>query len=114
MINPMVVDGQVKGGVVQGIGTALTEELRFDAEAQPLSTTFAEYRLPDAPSLPEIRVLHLVTPARSTVHGAKGVGEGGAIARRPPSPPRSSRALGLGMVVTQTPVTPRRVLAVLP
>jgi carbon-monoxide dehydrogenase large subunit len=113
MINPMVVDGQVKGGVVQGIGTALTEELRFDAEAQPLSTTFAEYRLPDAPSLPEIRVLHLVTPARSTVHGAKGVGEGGAIA--PPAAIASAveQALGLGMVVTQTPVTPRRVLAVL-
>lgn len=80
MINPMIVDGQVHGGVVQGIGTALMEELRFDPAGHPLSATFLDYRLPEASALPPIRVRHLVTSARSTVHGAKGVGEGGAIA----------------------------------
>jgi carbon-monoxide dehydrogenase large subunit len=80
MINPMIVDGQVHGGVVQGIGTALMEEIRFDADGQPLAATFLDYRLPEAGALPPIRVRHLVTPARATVHGAKGVGEGGAIA----------------------------------
>ena len=80
MINPMIVDGQVHGGVVQGIGTALMEEIRFDADGQPQAATFLDYRLPEAGALPPIRVRHLVTPARATVHGAKGVGEGGAIA----------------------------------
>jgi carbon-monoxide dehydrogenase large subunit len=80
MINPMIVDGQVHGGVAQGIGTALMEEIRFDADGQPLAATFLDYRLPEASALPPIRVRHLVTPARATVHGAKGVGEGGAIA----------------------------------
>jgi carbon-monoxide dehydrogenase large subunit len=80
MINPMIVDGQVHGGVVQGIGTALMEEVRFDADGQPQAATFLDYRLPEAGALPPIRVRHLVTPARATVHGAKGVGEGGAIA----------------------------------
>jgi len=80
MINPMIVDGQVHGGVVQGIGTALMEEVRFDADGQPQAATFLDYRLPEAGALPPIRVRHLVTPARATVLGAKGVGEGGAIA----------------------------------
>jgi carbon-monoxide dehydrogenase large subunit len=112
MINPLIVDGQVKGGVVQGIGTALTEERRFDDAAQPLCTTLADYHLPAAPSLPEIRVHHLVTPARSTVHGAKGVGEGGAIA-----PPAAIAAAvedalrDLGARIDAVPVTSRRVLA---
>ncbi len=112
MINPLVVDGQVKGGVVQGIGTALTEELRFDVEAQPLSTTFAEYHLPQAAALPEIRVRHLVTPAAATVHGAKGVGEGGAIA--PPAAIASAVEDALrafGVRIDAVPITPRRVLA---
>jgi carbon-monoxide dehydrogenase large subunit len=80
MINPMIVDGQVHGGVAQGIGTALMEEVRFDADGQPLAATLLDYRLPEAGALPPIRVKHLVTPARATVQGAKGVGEGGAIA----------------------------------
>jgi carbon-monoxide dehydrogenase large subunit len=115
MINPLIVDGQVKGGVVQGIGTALTEELRFDADAQPLCTTFADYHLPEASALPEIRVRHLVTPARGTVHGAKGVGEGGAIA--PPAAIASAveQALGdLGVRIDAVPITPRRLLGLLP
>ena len=115
MINPLIVDGQVKGGVVQGIGTALTEELRFDAQAQPLCTTFADYHLPEASALPEIRVRHLVTPARGTVHGAKGVGEGGAIA--PPAAIASAveQALGdLGVKIDAVPITPRRLLDLLP
>lgn len=112
MINPMIVDGQVHGGVVQGIGTALMEELRFDAAGQPLAGTFMDYRLPEASALPPIRVRHLVTPARSTVHGAKGVGEGGAIA--PPAAIVSAVEHALSHLRVQfdvTPVTAERVHA---
>lgn len=112
MINPMIVDGQVHGGVVQGIGTALMEELRFSEDGQPLAASFLDYRLPEASALPPIRVRHLVTPARGTVHGAKGVGEGGAIA--PPAAIVSAveDALGdLGVRFDVTPVTASRVHA---
>ena len=112
MINPMIVDGQVHGGVAQGVGTALMEELRFDPAGQPLAGTFLDYRLPEAGALPAIRVRHLVTPARSTAHGAKGVGEGGAIA--PPAAIVSAveDALSdLGVRFDATPLTNERVFA---
>jgi carbon-monoxide dehydrogenase large subunit len=112
MINPMIVDGQVHGGVAQGVGTALMEELRFDPAGQPLAGTFLDYRLPEAGALPAIRVRHLVTPARSTAHGAKGVGEGGAIA--PPAAIVSAveDALSdLGVRFDATPLTSERVFA---
>ncbi len=114
MINPMVVDGQVMGGVVQGIGTALFEEIPYDAEGQPLATTFAEYLMPCASELPPIRVRHMVTPSLFTEYGIKGVGEGGAIA----PPAAIANALcdafrGQGAQFNETPCTPRRVVAAL-
>ena len=80
MINPMIVDGQVQGGIAQGIGTALYEEIPYDEQGQPLATTFADYMVPCAPEIPIVRIAHLVTPARATEYGVKGLGEGGAIA----------------------------------
>ncbi|WP_431284330.1 xanthine dehydrogenase family protein molybdopterin-binding subunit [Humitalea sp. 24SJ18S-53] len=114
MINPMIVDGQVMGGVVQGIGTALLEEIPFDASGQPLATTFADYHMPCASEMPKIRIAHLVTPSEITEYGVKGMGEGGAIA--PPAAIANAvadafRAEGLRM--NETPVTPRRVIAAL-
>ena len=67
MINPMIVDGQVQGGIAQGIGTALYEEIPYDEQGQPLATTFADYFVPCAPEIPEVRIAHLVTPALTTV-----------------------------------------------
>src|SRR6478735_5489023 len=78
MINPSVVEGQIAGGVVQGIGGALFEELAYDADGNPLATTFVDYLVPSAAEVPMLEFGHIETP--SSGPGAfKGVGEGGAI-----------------------------------
>jgi carbon-monoxide dehydrogenase large subunit len=112
MINPMIVEGQVRGGVVQGIGTALYEEIPYDAQGQPLVGTLADYLVPGAAELPAIKIVHLHTPTPYTEYGVKGMGEGGAIA--PPAAIANAvrDALApLGAEVNETPLTPRRVLA---
>ncbi len=110
MINPMIVDGQVQGGIAQGIGTALYEEIPFDETGQPLATTFADYMVPCAPEIPDVRLAHLVTPALATEYGVKGLGEGGAIA--PPAVIANAVAdafRDIGASFNATPLTPRRV-----
>ncbi len=79
MINPMIVEGQVRGGVAQGIAAALYEQLQFDEDAQPLTTNLGSYLVPTALEIPHIEVLHLETPSRHSETGAKGMGEGGTI-----------------------------------
>ena len=110
MINPMIVDGQVQGGIAQGIGTALYEEIPYDEQGQPLATTFADYMVPCAPEIPTVRIEHLVTPALTTEYGVKGLGEGGAIA--PPAAIANAVAdafADIGASFNETPLTPRRV-----
>jgi carbon-monoxide dehydrogenase large subunit len=110
MINPMIVDGQVQGGIAQGIGTALYEEIPYDDRGQPLATTFADYMVPCAPEIPAVRIAHLVTPALTTEYGVKGLGEGGAIA--PPAAIANAVAdafRDIGASFDETPLTPRRV-----
>src|SRR5437763_3473787 len=80
MGNPMIVEGQIRGGVAQGIGTALYEEIPYDAQGQPLAVTFADYLMPGAAELPAITIGHMHTPATATEYGMKGMGEGGAVA----------------------------------
>ena len=80
MINPMVVEGQTIGGVAQGIGTAFYEETPYDDNGQPLASTLADYMLPGATEVPNMRLHHFETPSPHTEFGAKGMGEGGAIA----------------------------------
>ena len=79
VINPAIVDGQVVGGVAQGLGAVLLEEVSYGSDAQLLSGSFMDYLLPTAGEMPAVEVRHLVTP--STVHelGTKGIGEGGVI-----------------------------------
>jgi aerobic carbon-monoxide dehydrogenase large subunit len=111
MINPMIVEGQVRGGVVQGIGTALYEEIPYNQQGQPLVGTLADYIMPGAAELPAIKIMHLHTPTPYTEYGVKGMGEGGAIA--PPAAIANAvrDALApLGAEVNETPLTPRRVL----
>ena len=79
LINPMVVDGQVQGGVAHGIGNALLEHLYYDADANPLTTTFAEYLQPTAETVPDVKILHLETPTPNNPLGVKGAGEGGTL-----------------------------------
>ena len=110
MINPMIVDGQVVGGIVQGIGTALYEEIPYDERGQPLVASLADYMIPCAAEIPAIRVEHLVTPALTTEYGVKGLGEGGAIA--PPAAIANAVADAFRDIranFNETPLTPRRV-----
>lgn len=111
MINPMVVEGQTYGGVAQGIGNALYEETPYDANGQPLASTFADYLLPGASEVPAMRIHHTETPSPHTEFGAKGMGEGGAIA--PPAAifnAVNDALRPLGVEVAHTPLTPRRLL----
>jgi carbon-monoxide dehydrogenase large subunit len=113
MVNPMVVEGQSIGGIVQGIGTALFEEANYDSLGQPLASTLADYVMPGASESPRIRMDHFETPSPHTEFGAKGMGEGGAIA--PPAVLIGAVNDALARLGAQelldTPITPRRVLA---
>ena len=107
----MIVDGQIMGGAAQGIGTALYEEMRFDAQAQPQGSTLSDYLLPGPTEVPEIRILHMETPSPYTRFGQKGIGEGGAIA--PPAAITNAvndALAGLGVELLVSPVTPRRIV----
>ena len=114
LLNPMIVDGQVMGGLAQGIGTALYEEMAFDAFGQPSAATLADYTLPGATEVPAAQIDHMETPSPYTRFGQKGIGEGGAI-----GPPGAilnavNDALRpLGARVDAVPVTPRRLLEAL-
>ncbi len=79
VVNPTVVDGQVRGGVAQGIAAALYEELIYSPEGQPLAGTFMDYLVPTASEIPPVTVHHIETPCDLTETGAKGMGEGGTI-----------------------------------
>jgi carbon-monoxide dehydrogenase large subunit len=112
LVNPMVVDGQIYGGVAQGIGTALYEEMPFDASGQPLASTLADYLLPGPTVVPALRIIHMETLSPYTEFGVKGICEGGAIA--PPAAITNAindalRVLGAAEVL-QSPATPRRIL----
>ena len=110
-VNPMIVDGQVYGGAAQGIGTALFEEMPYDSQGQPLASTLADYLLPGATDIPNIRLLHMETPSPYTNFGQKGVGEGGAIGPAGAIANAINDALApLGVEICQIPVTPRRII----
>jgi carbon-monoxide dehydrogenase large subunit len=110
VVNPMIVDGQIHGGVAQGIGTALYEESTFDESGQPKATTFMDYLLPGATEVPDMKIGHQETLSPFTVLGMKGMGEGGAIA--PPAAIANAVTDALrefGVSICQTPITPARV-----
>jgi aerobic carbon-monoxide dehydrogenase large subunit len=114
LINPMIVEGQVAGGVAQGIGTALYEEMPFNADGQPGAATLADYILPGASEVPDLRIEHMETPSPLTSFGQKGIGEGGAIGPPAAIANAVNDALApLGVAIHELPITPRRVLAAL-
>ena len=80
LVNPGLADGQVKGGLVQGLGGALYESIEYDEAGQLLTGSFADYLLPTAAETPPIEVVHMETPTPLNPLGVKGLGEGGAIA----------------------------------
>jgi carbon-monoxide dehydrogenase large subunit len=111
LLNPMIVDGQIIGGVAQGIGTALYEEMAYSDAGQPLGATLADYLLPGSDEVPAVRIIHMETPSPYTRFGQKGLGEGGAIAPPAAITNAVNDALkGLGVELLVSPVTPRRVV----
>ena len=113
MINPSVVEGQIAGGTVQGIGGALFEHLAYDGEGNPVTTTFMDYLLPTASDVPLIEYGHIETPSQGP-GGFKGVGEGGAIGAPPAVVNAVADALSpFGVSLTRLPLTPSRIVALL-
>ena len=114
VINPTIVEGQVHGGVAQGVGGALFEEMVYDETGQLLTGSLMDYAVPKADDLPPIETVHLEFPSPRNPLGVKGLGEGGAI-----SPPAAianavEDALApFGVRVTETPLTAARIIALL-
>ena len=111
VINPMVVDGQVVGGVAHAVGNALMERMVFDAEAQPLSTNFGEYLLPLATDVPDVQIIHRETPSPLNPLGIKGAGEGGTIPTVAAIMNAVNDALRpLGVVMRDLPILPHHIV----
>ena len=112
LINPMLVDGQVVGGVVHGVGNALYDGMEYDEAAQPLTTTFADYLLPTAREAPPIQTLYQQTPSPLNPLGVKGVGELGTIPAAAAIISAVEDALQpIGVRLTEVPLSPRRLIA---
>jgi carbon-monoxide dehydrogenase large subunit len=114
IINPMIVDGQIHGGIAQGIGNALLEEIVYDATGNVLTTTLADFLPPTAREIPPIELYHLETMSEATVTRAKGVGEGGTIG----APAAVINAINdaiapFGVEINEMPATPQRIRAAL-
>jgi len=112
VINPLIVDGQVQGGVAHGIGNALLEWMQYDANAQPLTTSFADYMLPMATDVPTCAIAHVEVPNPLNPLGVKGAGEGGTI----PAPAAIIAAIEdalsrFGVRFAETPLTPERIVS---
>jgi carbon-monoxide dehydrogenase large subunit len=111
VVNPTIVDGQVRGGLAQGIGGALYEEILYDEDAQLKTGTLADYLLPTADVMPPIVLDHTETPTERNPLGVRGVGEGGAIAPAAAVANAVEDALGAVAVVRRTPLEPAAVRA---
>jgi CO/xanthine dehydrogenase Mo-binding subunit len=110
VVNPTVVEGQIHGGVAQGIGGALYEKLAYDEQGQLLAGSFMDFLMPTAAEIPEITVVHLETPSPLNPLGVKGVGEAGAI----PVPALVAEAVDdalapFGVRVREMPLSPTRI-----
>ncbi len=109
VINPMIVEGQVHGGIAHGIGNAFLEEVVYDGAGQLMTGTLMEYALPRAADVPSLEVHHVVTPSPLNPLGVKGAGEGGTL----PAPAAIANAVAdalrpLGVEVTEMPLTRER------
>jgi aerobic carbon-monoxide dehydrogenase large subunit len=110
IINPMIVDGQIHGGIAQGIGNALLEEIVYDATGNVLTTTLADFLPPTAREIPPIELHHLETMSEMTITRAKGVGEGGTIGAPAAVINAVNDALApFGVEINEMPATPQRI-----
>ncbi|MCK9907913.1 xanthine dehydrogenase family protein molybdopterin-binding subunit [Microbacteriaceae bacterium K1510] len=114
IINPMIADGQVHGGVAQGIGNALLEEIIYDDQGAPLTATLADFLPPTAHEIPPIELHHIETPSTESITKAKGLGEGGLIGAPAAVINAINDALSpFNVVIDEMPATPQRVRAAL-
>jgi carbon-monoxide dehydrogenase large subunit len=114
LINPMIADGQVHGGIAQGIGNALLEEIIYDETGNNLSTTLADYMPPTAHEIPVIELHHIETPSTASITKAKGLGEGGGIGAPAAVINAINDALSpFGVEIDEMPATPQRIRAAL-
>jgi carbon-monoxide dehydrogenase large subunit len=114
IINPMIADGQVHGGVAQGIGNALLEEIIYDETGNILTSTLADFLPPTAREIPELELHHLETLTGNTITKAKGLGEGGAIGAPAAVINAINDALSsFGVSIDEMPATPQRIRAAL-
>lgn len=109
MINPMIVEGQMRGGMAQAIGQALLEEMVYDANGQLVTTTFMDYLLPTALDVPDMKLRHLETPSPHVPGGIKGMGESAMISAPAAVVAAVNDAIAhLGAVMETLPATPER------
>jgi carbon-monoxide dehydrogenase large subunit len=114
IINPMIADGQVHGGIAQGIGNALYEEIIYDRHGNIQTATLADYLPPTSGEIPPIELHHIESPAASSVTGAKGLGEGGAIGAPAAVINAINDALSpIDVLIEEIPATPQRIRAAL-
>jgi carbon-monoxide dehydrogenase large subunit len=114
IVNPMIVDGQVQGGVAQGIGGALLEQLVYDEHGTLVTTSLMDYLMPTSAEIPPIHVLHQESPSPGVPGGFKGMGEGGAVNAPVAVVAAVNDALAsFGVAANHTPVTPEWVLGAL-
>jgi carbon-monoxide dehydrogenase large subunit len=110
VINPMTAEGQIHGGAVHGIGNSLFEHMAYDANAQPLTTNFADYLLPAAPEVPPMDVHLAEYPSPKNPLGVKGIGESGTVPAAPAIISGIEDALSeYGVRIEETPVSPARI-----
>jgi len=114
VINPQLVDEQIRGGIVQGLGGALYEECLYDADGQMLNASMADYLVPMAAEMPDMIIAHVETPTKESLLGAKGAGEAGTAG----APAAVMNAINdairpLGGRILQMPMTPERILRAL-
>ena len=109
VINPMIVDGQVQGGVAQGIGAALFEEMKYNENGQLETATLADYLIPNSLDVPEIYISHLEKFLPNNIGKFKGMGEGGTIGATGAIANAVSDALKhLNIEITELPITPNK------
>jgi carbon-monoxide dehydrogenase large subunit len=114
IINPLIVDGQIQGGVAHGIGNALLEWMKYDENGQPLTTTFADYLLPMATDVPTCKIAHIESPSPLNPLGVKGAGEGGTIPAAAAIIAAIENALSeFAVRFAETPLVPERIVAAL-
>jgi carbon-monoxide dehydrogenase large subunit len=114
LINPMIVEGQIHGGVAQGIANALYEEVVYDEGGNILTGSLADYLVPTLSEIPDLEIHHLETVTDASVTGVKGVGEGGAIGAPAAVLNAVADALSpFGVGVFEMPITPQRIRALL-